>query len=164
MHRFFDHPHLPPKPQLKTVAYAWLGAVLAIMVLAAIAQSTHVIWILGSFGASAVLVFGVPHATFSQPRNIMGGYLISAICSVAGFYVAGYYLPVLALITGTAIALMMISRTLRPPAGSAPIVAYILQPDSHLFLIASLGGATSVVLLALMYHKTIKHHDYPIYW
>ena len=164
MHRFFNHPHLPPKPHLKTVAYAWVGAVLAITILAAIAQSTHLIWILGSFGASAVLVFGMPHTTFSQPRSIIGSYLISAICSVVGFYIAGHHLLVLALITGTVVALMMLSRTLHPPAGSAPIVAYILQPDSYLFLVASLGGATSMVLLALMYHKTIKHHDYPIYW
>lgn len=164
MRRFINPPHLPPKPQLKTVAYAWLGAVLAISALAAIAQSTHLIWILGSFGASAVLVFAVPNAAFSQPRNIILGYLIAVVCSILGFYVAGYHLLVLALITGTVIALMMLSRTVHPPAGSVPIVAYILQPDSHLFLMASLGGATSMVLLALLYHKTIKHHDYPLYW
>src|SRR5688572_22454571 len=39
--------------------------------------------IVASMGASAVLLFAVPHGTLSQPWPVFGGHLISAIVGVA---------------------------------------------------------------------------------
>lgn len=164
MRHLLHHPKMPPRPQLKTVAYAWLGGLLAIGVLAWLGQHTHMLWVLGSFGASAVLVFGFPQAAFSQPRNIIGGYLLSVLLGLAGLHWLGDNVAALAFTSATAIALMMLSGTVHPPAGSTPILIYLLQPDSLLLLLAALGGSAVMVLMALLYHKTIKHHDYPTYW
>ena len=35
--------------------------------------------LLGSFGASCVLVFGFPDLPFSQPRNLVGGHVLSSL-------------------------------------------------------------------------------------
>ena len=53
-----DSAALPPRAPSKAVALAFLGGFLAIAVIALLAQSLHVALVLGSFGASCVLVFG----------------------------------------------------------------------------------------------------------
>src|SRR4051812_43110525 len=37
---------------------------------------------LGSFGASAVLLYALPDAELSQPRNVIGGHLVSAAIGI----------------------------------------------------------------------------------
>lgn len=43
----------------------------------------------GSFGASSVLIYGAPSSPMAQPRNFIGGHLVSALvgvtCKVALF-------------------------------------------------------------------------------
>ena len=39
-------------------------------------------FVIGSFGASSVLIYGIINSPFSQPRNLIGGHLISAIIGV----------------------------------------------------------------------------------
>jgi CBS-domain-containing membrane protein len=51
-----DGASLPPQPSNKSVALAWLGGVLAIAAVAALTDSLSVALLLGSFGASCVLV------------------------------------------------------------------------------------------------------------
>lgn len=162
--RFFHHPKMPPRPQLKTVAHAWLGGMLIMSLLSWIGQHTHMLWVLGAFGASAVLVFGFPHMPFAQPRNIIGGYLLSVLLGLAGFHFLGDTMIALAFTSATAIALMMLTGTVHPPAGSTPIVIYLLQPDSRLMVAAALGGSTVMVLTAVLYHRASKRHEYPVYW
>jgi len=33
--------------------------------------------LIGSFGASAVLIYGAPKSPFAQPRNVIGGHMLS---------------------------------------------------------------------------------------
>src|ERR1044072_1820438 len=40
------------------------------------------IFLIGSFGASSVLVYGAIQSPLAQPRNLLGGHLISAIAGV----------------------------------------------------------------------------------
>ncbi len=65
----------------RTVLLGGLGGFVAIGLLAALSGSLHVMLLLGSFGASCVLVFGYPDAPFAQPLNVIGGH---AICTVSG--------------------------------------------------------------------------------
>lgn len=39
-------------------------------------------YLVASFGASAVLVFGLPQAKLSQPRNLVGGQCLSALTGI----------------------------------------------------------------------------------
>ncbi|CAF4022253.1 unnamed protein product, partial [Rotaria sp. Silwood1] len=36
--------------------------------------------LIGSFGASAAIIFGAPRSQLAQPRSLIGGHLIGAIC------------------------------------------------------------------------------------
>lgn len=41
------------------------------------------LFLIGSFGSSAVLAYGAPQASFSPPRNIIGDHCISALVGVS---------------------------------------------------------------------------------
>lgn len=62
--------------------WSFLGSFVGIGILAYI-QSIHfsgndAVYLIGSFGASSVLIYGIIQSPFSQPRNLVGGHLISA--------------------------------------------------------------------------------------
>jgi CBS domain-containing membrane protein len=51
-----------------------------------ILQSANSPLIIASTGASAMLMFGSPHALVSRPWNLIGGHSVSAIMGVTCFY------------------------------------------------------------------------------
>ena len=71
-----------PKFSLQHMLLSWLGAFIGIAALAYLTASTPYPFIAAPFGATAVLVFGVPDSPLAQPRNIIGGNLIAAIICV----------------------------------------------------------------------------------
>ena len=87
----------PPRVSLTEVAWSWFGALLGIGLLALIGSpffAEHKIpMLLGSFGASAVLIFGMPRSPLAQPRNLIGGHVISALIGVAAWTCCGALFP-----------------------------------------------------------------------
>ena len=61
------------------ILVAWLGAFAGIGALVLLVElfPNMQLLVIGSFGASAVLLFAAPRAPFSQPRNLVGGHLLS---------------------------------------------------------------------------------------
>jgi hypothetical protein len=45
--------------------------------------------LIAPFGASCVLVFAIPQSPLAQPRNVIGGHLISTAAGLLVFYVFG---------------------------------------------------------------------------
>ena len=73
---------------------------------------------IGSLGASAVLVFGAPRSPLAQPRNLVGGHVLSAIVGVVCFQLLGGLAGLAsALAVATAIAVMHLTRPCTRPAG-----------------------------------------------
>lgn len=67
------------------VILTWLGAFLGITAIALFAHKFD-LPVVASFGASAVLIYGVPDAPLSQPRNVIFGHTFSAVVGVATFH------------------------------------------------------------------------------
>ena len=87
---------------------------------------TEITFLIGSFGASAVLVYGVPEAEFSQPRNLIGGHLISALIGVSTAFLLGYEQPLAAPFSvAFAILAMQFTNTVHPPGGATALIAVI---------------------------------------
>ena len=63
--------------------WAFLGSFIGIGIMAYMQSNTllhsDVVFLIGSFGASSVLVYGAIQSPLSQPRNLVGGHLVSAI-------------------------------------------------------------------------------------
>ncbi len=155
---------LPPRPTNKAVSLAWLGGFLAIAAVAVLTEFSSVALILGSFGASCVLVFGYPDLPFSQPRNVIAGHFISSLVGLVCLAIFGPHWWSVALAVGTAIALMMLTRTVHPPAGSNPVIIFLAQPTWSFLLFPTLVGALVLVVVALIYNNATRDTKYPKYW
>lgn len=159
-----DNTPLPPQPSTKAVALAWLGGFLAIAAVASLNDFLSVALVLGSFGASCVLVFGYPDVPFSQPRNVVAGHFISSLVGLVFLFAFGPHWWSVALAVGTAIALMMLTRTVHPPAGSNPVIVFLMQPSWGFLLFPTLVGALVLVAVALVYNNATRDAKYPKYW
>ena len=90
------------------------------------------LFLIGSFGASAVLIYGTPHVPYAQPRNLVGGHLISALTGVA--VVQFLSVPIelqAALAVSISILLMQLTRTIHPPGGATALIAVIGGESIH---------------------------------
>ena len=159
-----DGAPLPTKTSNKAIALAWLGGFLAIATVAALTDALSVALVLGSFGASCVLVFGYPDVPFSQPRNVIAGHFISSLVGLACLTFFGPHWWAVAIAVGTAIALMMLTRTVHPPAGSNPVIVFLMQPTWEFLIFPTLIGALILVAVALVYNNVTREGKYPKYW
>jgi CBS domain-containing membrane protein len=93
------------------------------------AEGTHII--LASTGATAILVFGMPHVPASQPWNIIGGHLVSAFVGVTCYLL----IPIDILAASVAIPVAMYAmhslRCMHPPGGATAITAVIGGESVH---------------------------------
>ena len=159
-----DGAPLPPQPTNRAVSIAWLGGFIAIASVSVLTDFLSVALVLGSFGASCVLVFGYPDVPFSQPRNMIVGHVISSLVGLAFLTAFGPHWWTVSLAVGTSIAFMMLTRTVHPPAGSNPVIIYLTQPAWGFLLFPTLVGALVVVAVALVYNNATRVAKYPKYW
>lgn len=127
---------------------AGLGAFVAIGLLSFFdAAMSDVPLLMAPFGATAVLVFGVPDSPLAQAKNVIFGHMITAIVGIVFAQYVGVTPLTLALATGVAVCAMLLSKTTHPPAGANPLLI-ILSGQSWPFLITPvLLGATLIVLV-----------------
>ena len=155
---------VPARASARNIALAGLGGFLAISVAAGLAYAAATPLVLGSFGATCVLVFGYPDAPFSQPRNVVFGHVLSSAIGLACLALLGPHWWTAGIATGAAIAVMMLTRTVHPPAGSNPVIVFLTQPAWSFLLLPTLVGALLLVVVALFYNNLVREQRYPSYW
>jgi len=167
----------PPRKPVTDIIWSWIGAFLGILLVAMLGHysefvSVDSLFLIGSFGASAVLAYGAPAADFSQPRNLVGGHVVSAIVGVTVFIVIGEASSVASsAAVSLAIAAMHVTRTLHPPGGATALIAVIGGEKVHSLgyryvLCPVLVGALLMLLVALLVNNlsTNPKRHYPVYW
>lgn len=141
-----------------------LGGFIAIASVSLLTHFTGTELLMAPFGASCVLAFGVPTSPLAQPRNIIGGHLISTFIGILCLMFLGNQWYSLALSVGLSIAIMQLTRTAHPPAGADPIVV-ILGAKTFSFLINPVFcGAIIITIMALIFNNLQKDRKYPTYW
>ena len=155
---------LPPKATLQSIIFAWIGGFIAISTVAILTNITNHPLVLGSFGASCVLLFGFPKSPFSQPRNVILGHLLSSFIGLLFYHFVGHEWWSLGLALATAIAMMIATRTVHPPAGSNPVIVYLTSAKWTFLLTPTLIGAIVLVVVAVFYINIDRKQHYPSYW
>ena len=167
----------PPRKPVSKIVWSWIGAFLGIFLVSFIGRhmamsSTNSLFLIGSFGASAVLVYGAPMAEFSQPRNLVGGHVFSAIIGVTIFMLFGSDSSLAGpMSVSLAIVAMHFTRTLHPPGGATALIAIIGGENVHSLgytyvFFPVLVGSMIMLLVALLVNNMSmnpKRH-YPVYW
>lgn len=116
-------------PSMAFAAWGGFASFIAIFVLSACDQFAHTqgivgMGLIGSFGATAVLVYGAPAAEFSRFRNVMYGHGLSAIIGVTAALLLGVEHPAAAATAvGAAVFLMHLTETTHPPGGATALIA-----------------------------------------
>lgn len=151
--------------------WAFLGSFVGIGIIAYLQSQTlphsDVVYLIGSFGASSVLVYGVIQSPLAQPRNLIGGHLVSAMVGVT----VQQFVPDILWLTAPlavsfAIVLMQYTKTLHPPGGATALIAvtgsaeiknlgywYVLSPV--------LSGAVILLIVALIFNNLTMKRHYP---
>ena len=151
--------------------WAWIGSFLWIIAISYfhmdILDDKDLTLVVGSFGASAVLIYGVPNSPLSQPRNLIGGHLLSAIVGVISYklFSSNLFLAT-AIAVSTSILIMQLTLTLHPPGGATSLIAVIGGEQIHeleffYILIPVFSGALILFLIAFIVNNIPKNRAYP---
>ena len=151
--------------------WSFLGSFVGIGILAYI-QSIHfkgndAVYLIGSFGASSVLVYGIIQSPFSQPRNLVGGHLISALIGVTVHKLVPDIIWIAApLAVSFSIIFMQITKTLHPPGGATALIAVIgsdkIKALGYMYVFSPvLIGVLILLLTALIFNNMTSIRTYP---
>ena len=167
----------PPRKPLSKIGWSWLGAFAGIYAISLLNELLYFnqsvrLFLIGSFGASAVLIYGAPMAEFSQPRNLVYGHLVSAAVGVTMFQLVPYSVALAAaLAVSIAIVAMHLTRSLHPPGGATALIAVIGGSEIHglgywYLLSPVLPGVVIMLVVAVLVNNLSSNpkRHYPKYW
>jgi CBS-domain-containing membrane protein len=164
----------PPAVNISEIIWSWVGAFLGISTVALISykvlDAIGLTMIIGSFGASAVLIYGAIRSPLAQPRNLLGGHVLSAVVGVTSYQLFQPHIWLAAaMAVATAIALMHATRTLHPPGGATALIAVIGGESVHKLgylyaVIPTAVGASIMLIVALLVNNIPRSRRYPEFW
>ena len=165
---------VPPRVNYSEIIWSWIGAFLGIAAVAWVDQlffeGTDLSLMIGSLGASAVLIYGAIRSPLAQPRNLIGGHIVSAIVGVTCWKLFHQF-PWLAeaMAVSTAIAVMHATRTLHPPGAATSLIAVIGSPAIHKIgyfyvLVPATLAPIILLLVALLINNIPNSRRYPEIW
>jgi CBS domain-containing membrane protein len=151
--------------------WSFLGSFIGIGILAYI-QSIHfkgndAVYLIGSFGASSVLVYGIIQSPFSQPRNLVGGHVISALIGVTVHKLVPDIIWLAApLAVSFSIISMQMTKTLHPPGGATALIAVIgsdkIKSLGYMYVLSPvLMGVLILLFIALIFNNMTSSRTYP---
>lgn len=123
-------------------------------------------FLVGSFGASAVLIYGVVNSPLAQPRNLLGGHVLSAFLGVTVNNLVHVPWLAAALAVSSSIVLMQVTKTLHPPGGATALIAVIgtekVKNLGYLYVLSPiLSGVIILLLVALVFNNVTDNRSYP---
>jgi CBS-domain-containing membrane protein len=168
------HTQSPPRVSLREIGWSWLGSLLGIAAVGYLNdrffEGSDLVLIIGSFGASAVLIFGAIKSPLAQPPNLIGGHLISALIGVSAYKLLFPWMWLAsAVAVATAIAAMHATKTLHPPGGATALIAVVGGEKIHnlgyLYALLPVAAGTAILLaVALLFNNIPKNRRYPEFW
>lgn len=125
------------------------------------------VYLIGSFGASCVLIYGVIQSPLAQPRNLVGGHVVSALIGVTvQKLLPGATWVAAPLAVSLSIVLMQITRTLHPPGGATALIAVTgtecITSLGYMYVLSPvLSGVLILLAVALIFNNLTPNRSYP---
>jgi len=149
-----------------------IGGIICVLALFAVSgyyvSSAALVPIVASMGASAVLLFAVPHGSLSQPWPLLGGHIVSAIVGVTCAMWVPNLIAAAALAVGLAIGAMHYLRCLHPPGGATALTAVIGGPAvselGYQYVLTPIAvNAAVMFMVAMLFNFIFPWRRYPAY-
>ena len=152
-----------PKINYRDAVVSSIGGLIAIIISSAIALALGYPMALAPIGASCVLVFGAHKGPLSQPRHVLGGHLLATVSALIIWSLFHRSLITIAIVLAFVLILMILTKTVHPPAAASAIVAINTQAGwGYLGII--MICACVVVLISTVYNNLFQDRQYPRYW
>lgn len=125
------------------------------------------IFLIGSFGASSVLIYGAIQSPLAQPRNLIGGHVVSAVVGVTVFKFFPDILWITApLAVAGSIVAMQITKTMHPPGGATALIAITgtakIKELGYFYVLSPvLTGVLVLLVTALIFNNLTQYRIYP---
>ncbi|MBL6999941.1 MAG: HPP family protein [Gammaproteobacteria bacterium] len=124
--------------------------------------------LVASMGASAVLLFAVPHGPLSQPWSVFGGHVSSAVIGVSCALWINNDLYAAATAVGLATGAMYYLRCIHPPGGATALSAVLGGDALHALgyqyvLTPVMLNVVTLLALAFLYNYLFSWRRYPVY-
>jgi CBS-domain-containing membrane protein len=153
--------------QLVSAVGGFLGILAILMIGGAWLHEPAGALIVASMGASAVLLFAVPHGPLSQPWALIGGHLVSAFIGVTCATLVPDTLLAAALAVGLAIGAMHILRCIHPPGGATALAAVVSGPQVqalgyHYMVTPVLLNVAVILSMAVVFNWFFRWRRYPV--
>lgn len=133
--------------KLINVIRGGVGSFLGIGLVALLAVITNTPLIIASFGASAVIIFGIKDSPLAKTKNVVGGHLLSAAIGIIIVNTLGNNWFTTALAVGLAISLMIATGTIHPPGGATAVIAVWTQQSFSFLVTPILVGLCMLILV-----------------
>lgn len=123
--------------------------------------------IVPSIGASAVLLFAVPHGALSQPWSLFMGHLVSAFIGVCCYLLIPDIILAAGLAVGLSIGAMHLLNCIHPPGGATALAAVIGGPAIHelgfMFILTPIYINVLVIFfIAIIFNSAFAWRRYPV--
>ncbi len=123
--------------------------------------------IVASMGASAVLLFAVPHGPLSQPWALSCGHVTSAFVGVSCYLLIPDLFVAAAVAVGVAITAMYYLRCIHPPGGATALTAVVAGSGVHslgyMYLVTPvLLNVAVIFVVAIIFNYLFPWRRYPV--
>ncbi|KAF9546648.1 hypothetical protein EC957_009571 [Mortierella hygrophila] len=174
----------PPKPptRIQVLVSTFVGSFIGIAIVASMTYNSQ--WFLdrntpvitGSFGASAVLIYGAIEAPLSQPRNVIGGHIMSSFIGISLYKLFNLMSTELfnrlhwllcSLAVSISLFVMQVTHTVHPPASASALIAVTggqaIYDLGYWFLLCPIAlGVALMMTVAMIVNNVVR--TYPSHW
>lgn len=153
----------PPRGTVRSIAVATSTSAVALLTLAGLTELTAEPFLIPPLAASMALVAGAPSLPLSQPRNVIGGQVLSALVGVLVAYSLGNALWAAAVAGALALGVMLMARMAHSPAAATAIIGTTgTAVAGWQFVLLVAASAIVLVIVGMIGHRLNKT-AYPVY-
>lgn len=153
----------PARPAPRALAVATATSVVALVVLVAVGKLIGETVLVPPLAASMALIAGGSALPLAQPRNVIGGQLVSALVGFLVLAIAGAGIWQAGVAGGLALGAMLVLRMSHSPAAATAVIVALSSPEIVRFL-ALLLLATVILVAVGAVSARANGTKYPVYW
>lgn len=152
------------KPKPMDILWSAIGASVAISLALWLIVDDRSTFLLASLGGSIIFLFVLTDAEAAQPRALFGGHLGGAFIGILCYQLFGEALWVSMVALVLTMVLMVVTRTIHPPAGANPLIM-VHHHAGFLTLLKPVGlGVLAIFLIAMAWSRLHPEKKYPREW
>jgi len=139
------------EPLFNGLSAAFVISVLAVLTF----ESSIGVWLMFSFGSSALIVFVFHESEFAKAKNVFFGHLL---CVSVGIFFNQYFglsFASLGLSVGLCVTLMMYLKIVHPPAAANPLIALFADVSYDFILFPVVSGSIVIIVLSSFINRSI---------